>query len=381
MNPFCSWKYAPRAVVAFAVFACLASHAAVRRDDPASIRGAIYVPANVYNAPQLWRNFNPAEVKRDCGYARELHINAFRMWASYEFWRANPDRFQSAFDQMLSIAHENGIRVLISLFENDGVPPTEANMWSTDPTKAFDIQSPGNAIAFGDKAGWEEPRKFVAWFMKRYGSDDRVLAIEVMNEPSVAKPGGGGTVPFAQSMLSTAKAMQGTVPLTIGSARIENAALFLPIGLDIVEFHDNFPENTTELESRIKEAMAFGQKHNLPVWFTEWQRLRPSGQGFGTKKIAVTERGPDYASMANTIRQYPIGNFFWALMVNRAYLKPQRLNGTVNGVFWPDGSVISLKDARAIANDPKLQLQEKPVPPGFGVEAVSSTPEASSVAR
>ena len=374
MIPSRIWKCFSRVFVVTGFVACLLlpARAAVRKDPPASIHGAIYVPSNAYNAPQLWKNFDLAETKRDFGYARKIHINAFRMWSSYEFWKTDPDKFQANFDAMLGVAHDSGIRILISLFENDGVPPTEENMWTTDPAKAYDIQSPGNAIATGNKAGWEAPRQYLQWFMKRYGSDDRLLAIEVMNEPGVGKNGNVGTVPFAQSMLSTAKSMQGTVPLTIGSARIENAALFLPMGLDIVEFHDNFPKDTAELVGRIKEAMAFGQKNGLPVWFTEWQRLRAGGQGFGKKKISPAERETDYASMADTIRQYPIASFFWCLMVKRAYLKGQRLNGTVNGLFWPDGSVTSVKDARAIANDPKLQFKEKPFPPDFGQEAVSS---------
>lgn len=36
-------------------------------------------------------------------------------------------------------------------------------------------------------------------------------------------------------------------------------------------------------------------------------------------------------------------------MVKRAYLRPQRTKGSVNGLFWPDGSVVSANNARAIA--------------------------------
>jgi Cellulase (glycosyl hydrolase family 5) len=344
--------------------------ATVRRDPPATIHGAVYVPSNAYNAPQLWKFFNLQEAKRDFGYAHEIHVNALRVWASYEFWRMNPSKFQSEFDQMLGAADDKGIRILISLFENDGVPPTDENMWTTDPTKAFDIQSPGRAIAAGDTIGWEAPRGFVRWFMKRYGSNDRVLAIEVMNEPNVGKNGAPGTVPFAQSMFSTAKSLQGTVPLTLGSDRIEVAQLFIPLGLDIIQYHVNFPRDTEELVTMTKSALALGEKTGLPVWLTEWQRLRTSASGFGAEKISAAERTSDYASMAATIREYPVGSFFWCLMAKRAYLKGQRLNGTVNGLFWPDGSVTSLKDARAIANDPKLQLKETPFPANYGMEAV-----------
>jgi hypothetical protein len=53
-------------------------------------------------------------------------------------------------------------------------------------------------------------------------------------------------------------------------------------------------------------------------------------------------------------------------MVKKAYLPPQRAKGTVNGLFWPDGSVWSLEDARAIAKNPELKLVEKKsLPPGF----------------
>jgi hypothetical protein len=370
MNLPNAWKRLPKVLMAVGLMATLPAHGAVRKDPPVSIHGAVYVPSNAYNAPQLWKNFSLEETRRDFGYAREIHVNAFRVWASYEFWKMEPAKFQSELDQMLGVAHDNGIRIMISLFENDGVPPTDENMWTTDPTKAFDIQSPGREIAAGDKSGWEAPRAFVQWFMKRYGNDDRVLAIEVMNEPNVGKNGEPGTVPFAQSMFTTAKSMQGTVPLTLGSARIEVAELFIPLGLDIIQYHDNFPPNLEELRTMTEKALALGAKTGLPVWLTEWQRLRTGASGFGKEKITAADRGPDYASMAAAVRGYPIGSFFWCLMVKRAYLKGQRLNGTVNGLFWPDGSVESLKDARAIANDPKLQLKETPFPVTYGMEAV-----------
>jgi hypothetical protein len=333
-----------------------------RRDDPSSIRGAIYVPSDAYNAPQLWKNFSIEETRRDFGYAQTIHINALRIWASYEYWQMEPAKFQISFDQMLGAAHESGIRILISLFENDGVPPTAENMWTTDPAKAFAIQSPGRSIAAGDQSQWEQPRRFVEWFMKRYSNDDRLLAIEVMNEPGDGKKGQQGTVPFAQSMLRTAKSLQGSVPLTIGSAKLRVAKQFIPLGLDIINIHDNFPVNTQALEAEIKEAMEAGQKADIPVWLTEWQRVRAGGSGWGAQGVASAERMTDYASLAPTVYSYPVGNFFWSLMVKRAYLPSQRMYGTVNGLFWPDGSVSSLKDSRAIAQNPKLQFRERPIP-------------------
>lgn len=351
--------------------ACLAiglaplSHGAARKDDPAAIRGAVYIPAGVYNAPQLWKNFSLQETQRDFGYAKGIHLNALRMWASYEYWQMNPVKFQNEFNRMLGAAHDSGIRILISLFENDGVPPTPENMWTTDPRKAFDIQSPGYAIATGPKIQWEQPRKFVEWFMKRYGKDDRLLAIEVMNEPNNATKNRPGTVPFAKFMFKTAKSLQGTVPLTIGSANVNVAQEFIPLGLDVINFHDNFPVSAQALEETIKNALAVGQKTGRPVWLTEWQRVRPAGAGWNGQGVAPQERITDYASLAPIVFSYPVGSFFWSLMVKPAYLPSQRRAGTVNGLFWPDGAVASLKDARAISGNPKLQIRERPILDGF----------------
>ncbi len=357
-------SFFPPALVGICLTAslCLATDEkpVVHRDAPETIRGAVYVSSGAYNAPQMWKNSNAQETLRDFGYAKKIHLNALRVWASYEYWKLDPEKFKTAFDQMLDAADKNGIRILISLFENCGVEPTPQNMWTTDPVKAFAIQSPGLGIASHEDQ-WDKPRAFLRWFMENYRNDRRSLAIEVMNEPRKKT-----TFAFAKSMFGTAKSMQGTVPLTVGAASIGEAEEFIPLGLDVIEFHDNFPPSCEKFEQGIQAALALGTKHNLPVWLTEWQWVRPSGTGFGKEKISDKETTPDYASLAATVQKYPVGSFFWSLMVKKAYLPPQREKGTINGLFWPDGSVWSLKDARAIANDPKLELEEKQaLPLGF----------------
>lgn len=333
------------------------------------IRGAIYIPAQAYNAPQMWKGFNAKEVDRDLGYAQSIKLNALRSWASYEYWKQDPKKFETNFDQYLAIAKRHGIRILISLFENDGVQPTPENMWTTDPRKAFAIQSPGKAIATGPESGWEGPRQFVTWFMKKYGNDDRLIAIEVMNEPRA--PGGHDVASrdFAESMLATAKALHGSVPLTMGTQSIKDVADYIQ-NIDLIEFHDNYPPNLQQIKGVIDNAIAEGKRIGKPVWLTEWQRVRTGASGFGKEPIKPKERGTDYASLAPTVDGYPIGTFFWSLMVKRAYLPGQRHKGTVNGLFWPDGSVIDLAGARAIAGNPTLNLREKPLTPAFGMEAV-----------
>lgn len=366
--------YTSRTLLAAALAGVAAAPVAakVRMDDPASISGAIYIPYGAYNAPQMWKNFDPAETERDLGYARRIHLNGLRVWASYEYWQMEPAKFKANFDRFLAIARKHDIRILISLFEQDGEAPTPENMWATDPVHGLDVQSPGNAITRGAEAGWEAPRGFIRWFMQHYASDDRLLAIEVMNEPAVGGNKGGSSVPFAKSMLQTAKSMQGSVPLTIGCAGLDECRQYLPLGIDLMEYHNNFPRSADGMKRSLDNAVATSKETGKPVWLTEWQWVRPTASGFGRQPIPEAERGPNYASLAPTVNAYPVATFFWSLMVKRAYLKPQRNKGTVNGLFWPDGSVVSLADARAIAQDSSLQLKEKPLPAAFGMEAAQS---------
>ena len=61
-----------------------------------TIRGAVYVPSEAFNAPQMWKNFSLAETRRDFGYAQEIHLNALRIWASYEYWQMEPEHFKAS---------------------------------------------------------------------------------------------------------------------------------------------------------------------------------------------------------------------------------------------------------------------------------------------
>jgi hypothetical protein len=77
----------------------------IRRDVPETIRGAVHIPSEAFNAPQMWwKNFNLEETRRHLGYARKIHLNALRIWASYEHWQMEPERFKTCFDQLLATA-------------------------------------------------------------------------------------------------------------------------------------------------------------------------------------------------------------------------------------------------------------------------------------
>lgn len=317
-------------------------------------RGAVYIPARAYNAFQMWRDYDPGMTRRDARYARSLRLNAFRLWLSYEFWLQDRESLRQGFEDLLQTCSAAGIKVMPVLFEGVGVEPTSANRFDTDPFKATALLSPSSEIV-ADLRQWKGPREYVDWFMDRYREDQRVLAIEIQNEPhTVARE------IFARAMVAQAAKHRGRVPLTLGGTKLRQSLFFVNVGLDVLESHENFPPSAAFVRNFIQEEIVNPAKVlGRPVWLTEWQRIRPSGTGWGKEPLRGDEWAPDYASMAPIVRSRGIGNFFWSLMLMPAYLLAHREKGTLNGVFHEDGAVWSLADAQAISGRSAFEAEER----------------------
>lgn len=313
-------------------------------------RGAIYIPARPFNAYQVWRDYDPDVTRRDTKYAQSLGLNAFRLWLSFEFWRQNRGALRQGFEDLLATCSARGIKVMPVLFEGDGVEPTPGNLRNTNPLTASDVLSPSAEIV-QDRRKWKEPREYVDWFMGHFQNDRRLLAIEVNNEPHPVI-----REIFAREMIRQAARQKGAVPLTVGGFDLRQSLLFLDAGIDILESHKNFPPSAEFLRKFVPHEIINPERIlQKPVWLTEWQRIRASGPGWGSKPLVGNEWEPDYASMAPIVRSFPIGNFFWSLMLKPAWLLPQREKGTLNGVFHEDGAVWRLADARAISGNSRFE--------------------------
>ncbi len=318
-------------------------------------RGAIYIPSRAYNGYQQWRDYDSAEAARDLGYAASVHLDALRVWLSYEYWLEQPEALGERLDDLLSHAAGRGIRIMPSLFESCGVESTRAALEDTDPRSAVCVVSPAWSV-HRDEAQWAGPRRFVEWFMHRYADDQRLLAIELINEPYLPDR----RMEFARAMFQRATGMRGRVPLTVGCSNLEENLYFLELGIDILQFHGNFPADRAAFRRLLGHAHLAQDILGRPIWLTEWQRLRARASGWDTPWLPPGERASDYASLADIVRESGLGSFFWSLMVKPAYLIHQRRVGTINGLFHEDGAVWSLADARAIANDPGFQAEQRP---------------------
>ncbi|MDS0293034.1 cellulase family glycosylhydrolase [Halogeometricum luteum] len=325
-------------------------------DAPVDVRGAIYIPARAFNFYQMWRDYDHEIIDRDLGYAEQVNLNAIRTWGSYELWQEDPEGFFESFEDFVSTADDHDIRVLIGLFEGIGNQPTRQNLEDENLMTATGVASPSNQV-LNNRDRWEDTREFTRQFMDRYADDDRLLAIEVMNEPGW----NSRRVTFSREMYRTMWEMRGSVPLTIGSTSMAKNAKYADWNLDLFQFHYNFPTSQAEFRDALRQVVTLDENMDEPVMLTEWQRVR-SGAGFHTAPPRE-QRTPDYASMAPIITEMGVGNFFWSLMIQPAYFSSQREVGILNGLFHEDGAVWSLEDARAIkamsGEDSVEELEER----------------------
>jgi hypothetical protein len=333
--------------------------------DPIDVRGAMYLPARAFTCYQMWADYDESVIERDLDYARRVNLNAVRTWASFEFWKRESEAHERRVDHFLRAASERGISVLVSLFEANGVWPTDENLTDRNLFSGVGVRSPGWKT-LSDRSRWDRPRAFVEWFVDRYGDDDRLLAIEAMNEPNW----GSRTKAFARSMFETLAENRGRVPLTVGSTSMANNASYVDWGVDALQFHYNFPRSRERYRTFLDRMRVLADQWDGPTWLSEWQRVR--SPPFGPCPPHDDHTYPNYASLAPTIHRSGFGNFFWSLMVKPAYLPPMRGNGVLNGLFHEDGAVFSLEDAReikAMSGDASVSgLQERAEWPEWAAE-------------
>lgn len=313
-------------------------------DKKNQIKGAVYFPSRAYNAYQTWLYFDEKEIARDFGYAKDAGLNALRIFTSYEYWQEEPEAFWQKWETLLALAAQRDILVMPILFENCGREPSQENKLDQNPYTAVCIQSPGHAVTTGNKELWEGPAVYVREFMGRYAGDERLAAIETMNEPHEET----GDIPFAQFITQTAYGLRKSVPLSVGCMRLHHN-LYFAQWLGVYQFHDNFPSDMEAFREELREAESLQERTGKPVWLSEWQRLRLGGPGWKQAVIPKKDKTPDLASLAEAVYESGLGSFFWSLMVKPAYLPDQRINGTINGLFHEDGRVYSGADYRAVS--------------------------------
>jgi hypothetical protein len=149
--------------------------------------GCNFIPSTAGNQLEMWQGdtFDPQTIDRELGWAKGLGFNSVRVFLHDLVWRIDGDRFLARVDTFLSIATNHDISTMFVLF--DGVWDPEPHPGPQRQPRAGVhnstwVQSPGSAI-LAEPAHWAALRTYVEAVMQRFGSDRRVIAWDLFNEP------------------------------------------------------------------------------------------------------------------------------------------------------------------------------------------------------
>ncbi|HYC31580.1 MAG TPA: cellulase family glycosylhydrolase [Gemmatimonadales bacterium] len=267
--------------------------------------GSNYVPRSAINQLEMWQaeTFDSAQIDQELGWAESLGMNTMRVFLHDLLWQQDSAGFLERIDTFLAIAERHGIRPVLVIFDSVWDPWPRLGP-QHPPTPGVHnsgwVQSPG-AGPLGNPSQYPRLRAYVQGLMRAYGSDRRVLAWDLWNEPdnengtsysSAELRGKAARVRvLLPQVFAWARAMRPAQPLTSGVWRLEgnrdgrNLDEIRRIQLaesDIITFH-----NYGDAES-FRRQVGWLKRYGRPVLCTEYM-ARPTGSTFALLPLAKEE--------------------------------------------------------------------------------------------
>jgi hypothetical protein len=150
--------------------------------------GCNFTPSTAVNQLEMWQadTFDPETIDRELGWAQALGMNTMRVFLHDLAWEADADGFADRIDRYLAIASARGIRTLFVLFDdcwhnNPAIGPQPAPRPGVHNSGW--VQSPSDGVIDHPET-WGRLEAYVQGLLRRFGSDERVLAWDLYNEPT-----------------------------------------------------------------------------------------------------------------------------------------------------------------------------------------------------
>lgn len=266
------------------------------------LAGCNFIPSTAINQLEMWQEetFDPATIERELGWARDLGLNAARVFLHDLLWRHDANGFLERIECFLSIASGSGIRTLLVLF--DGVWDPRPKLGPQRPPRprlhnSRWVQSPG-AELLGDVSRHGELAGYVKGVVGQFARDDRVLAWDLFNEPdnpnaAYAEHELENKADLARALLAQAfvwaRGAGPAQPLTAGvwRGRCDDQASemnrLMVDESDVISFHSYYPPD--RVAKRIDALARYGR----PLLLTEYLS-RPTGNTFEALLPLLKER-------------------------------------------------------------------------------------------
>jgi endo-1,4-beta-mannosidase len=149
--------------------------------------GSNYIPSNAINELEMWQadTFDAKRIDMELGWAEGLGMNTMRVFLHDLLWNQDAVGFRNRIDTFLTIANKHHIRPLFVLFDSCWDPNPQLGK-QRDPKPGVHnsgwVQSPG-LKALDDPTQYKRLEVYVKGVVGAFGSDNRVLAWDLWNEP------------------------------------------------------------------------------------------------------------------------------------------------------------------------------------------------------
>jgi Cellulase (glycosyl hydrolase family 5) len=322
--------------------------------------GANFIPQDAINQIEMWQGstFNPAEIDRELGWAASLGMNTMRVFLQDQLWSSDPAGMRQRMDTFLIVADRHHIRPVFVLFDScwdpnpklgpqrPPIPGVHNSGW---------VQSPGRA-ALGDPSQVERLKAYIQGVIGAFGSDSRVLAWDLWNEPDNTNDVAYGKVEpphkieivrgLLPQVFAWARETHPTQPLTSGIwngdwTNLTTLSAMARIQIeqsDIISFHNyGWPE---DFEHRVTQL----EQYHRPLLCTEYM-ARGSGSLFDT--------------ILPIAKSHHVGMINWGLVAGKtqtwlpwdSWVRPYTLQEPViwfHDVFRSDGTLYREQEGKII---------------------------------
>ena len=306
------------------------------KDQPWLV-GANFIPSTAINQLEMWQaeTFDPATIDRELGYAEKLGFNTMRVFLHNLPYEQDAAGFTQRINQYLAIADKHHIKTMFVLFDscwNDNPKPGRQPAPRPGIHNSGWVRAPGTLRMF-DSRTWGGLENYAKDILKRFGSDHRVLAWDLFNEPSNSGYM-DAVVPLLRATFAWAQAANPQQPLTVGLWNDHPLSNQLILeNSDIVTFHNY--EIADKLEAQIRDL----RKMHRPMICTEYM---------------ARTRGSLFETHLPVFKSYRVGAINWGLVKGKTNTifawdnpMPSADEPTVwfHDIFRPDGTVFSQKEA------------------------------------
>jgi hypothetical protein len=354
----------------------LLSKVSLKIDDDVFVRGVNYVPSYARNDVQTFIDFDEKVIDAELGFARNLfNFTSVRVFLPVVVYRHNASRFLDSWETLLTLCAKHGLSMLAVAFDRDFpncactvpdsgekcttgpggcITPDELFITSKYYRNSTWCPSPGPGITQLGPAGYVENHldKYVEdVFGGKYADDERIYAIEIINEPDEANL--GPFIDWAAEKLSKVSrrplALENTYP---GGRAATKAQALAAILTDHCYGGDVYKE--------LSASLAAAHKVGKTAFNTEFGRrdTQPYCPAFAAACAAK------------------VGTYAWELMAGRDQFHRLLPNGKVyQGLVWPNGTVLDEDEAACFRNPLPYVPPPAPAPiPPFECASVKAPP-------